>query len=415
MRKENKEMKENDIKSVNGGVCAAKGYLAAGVYCGIRRNRTKKDLALVYSETPATAAAVYTRNRVKGAPLAVTKAHVDDGKISAIICNSGIANTCCAGGKELADETCAIVGETLGIPAESVAVASTGVIGQPLDLAPFRYGVPELKAALSRDGSDAALAIMTTDTISKQVAVEFTLGGKVCRLGGMAKGSGMIHPDMATMLVFLTTDAAVSKEMLQRALSGDVADTFNMMSVDGDTSTNDMVLLLANGLAGNEEITCENDDFRTFMRALNTVNIALCRMLAGDGEGATKLLDCVVTGADTLSDAKKAAKAIVCSSLVKAAMFGADANWGRVLCAMGYGGAAFDPESVDVVFRSAAGEVEVCRGGSGTDFSEEKAKEVLSANEIFILVTMGKGEFSAEAWGCDLTYDYVRINGDYRT
>ena len=408
-------MKEEKIKKINGGVCAAQGFLAAGVYCGIRRNRTKKDLALVYTPAPANAAAVYTRNLVKGAPLAVTKAHVDAGKISAVICNSGIANTCCAGGKELAEATCALVGEALGIPASSVAVASTGVIGQPLDLAPFRRGIPELVAALSKDGTPAAQAIMTTDTINKQAAVEFELGGKVCRLGGMAKGSGMIHPNMATMLVYLTTDAAISKEMLQRALSLDIESTFNMMSVDGDTSTNDMVLLLANGMAGNEEITCENDDFRTFMCALNTVNIALCRMLAGDGEGATKLLDCVVTGADTLADARKAAKSVICSSLVKAAMFGADANWGRVLCAMGYGGASFDPEKVSVVFRSAAGEVEVCRGGSGTDFSEEKAKEVLSANEIIIEVSLGGGSFSAEAWGCDLTYDYVRINGDYRT
>ncbi len=408
-------MKEEKIKKINGGVCAAQGFLAAGVYCGIRRNRTKKDLALVYTPAPANAAAVYTRNLVKGAPLAVTKAHVDAGKISAVICNSGIANTCCAGGKELAEATCALVGEALGIPASSVAVASTGVIGQPLDLAPFRRGIPELVAALSKDGTPAAQAIMTTDTINKQAAVEFELGGKVCRLGGMAKGSGMIHPNMATMLVYLTTDAAISKEMLQRALSSDIESTFNMMSVDGDTSTNDMVLLLANGMAGNEEITCENDDFRTFMCALNTVNIALCRMLAGDGEGATKLLDCVVTGADTLADARKAAKSVICSSLVKAAMFGADANWGRVLCAMGYGGASFDPEKVSVVFRSAAGEVEVCRGGSGTDFSEEKAKEVLSANEIIIEVSLGGGSFSAEAWGCDLTYDYVRINGDYRT
>ncbi len=408
-------MKEEKIKKINGGVCAAQGFLAAGVYCGIRRNRTKKDLALVYTSAPANAAAVYTRNLVKGAPLAVTKAHVDAGKISAVICNSGIANTCCAGGKELAEATCALVGEALGIPASSVAVASTGVIGQPLDLAPFRRGIPELVAALSKDGTPAAQAIMTTDTINKQAAVEFELGGKVCRLGGMAKGSGMIHPNMATMLVYLTTDAAISKEMLQHALSSDIESTFNMMSVDGDTSTNDMVLLLANGMAGNEEITCENDDFRTFMCALNTVNIALCRMLAGDGEGATKLLDCVVTGADTLADARKAAKSVICSSLVKAAMFGADANWGRVLCAMGYGGASFDPEKVSVVFRSAAGEVEVCRGGSGTDFSEEKAKEVLSANEIIIEVSLGGGSFSAEAWGCDLTYDYVRINGDYRT
>ena len=410
-----KYMKTEDIIKVNGGVCAAKGYLAAGVYCGIRRNRTKKDLALVFSKTPANAAAVYTRNRVKGAPLAVTKAHVDGGKISAIICNSGIANTCSAGGKELAAEMCKLAGDALGVAAESVAVASTGVIGQPLSISPIAYGVPELVKTLSRDGTDAARAIMTTDTVVKQTAVEFTLGGKRVRLGGMAKGSGMIHPDMATMLVFLTTDAAVSKEMLQQALSGDVESTFNMMSVDGDTSTNDMVLLLANGEAGNEEITCENDDFRTFMCALNTVNIELCRMLAGDGEGATKLLDCVVTGAGTLRDARKAAKSVICSSLVKAAMFGADANWGRVLCAMGYSGAEFDPEKVDVSFRSAAGEVEVCKAGSPVDFSEEKAKAVLSENEILISVSLGEGGYSAEAWGCDLTYDYVRINGDYRT
>ena len=408
-------MKTEDIIKVNGGVCAAKGYLAAGVYCGIRRNRTKKDLALVFSKAPANAAAVYTRNRVKGAPLAVTKAHVDGGKISAVICNSGIANTCSAGGKELAEEMCKLAGDALGVAAESVAVASTGVIGQPLSISPITYGVPELVKTLSRDGTDAARAIMTTDTVVKQTAVEFTLGGKRVRLGGMAKGSGMIHPDMATMLVFLTTDAAVSKEMLQQALSGDVESTFNMMSVDGDTSTNDMVLLLANGEAGNEEITCENDDFRTFMCALNTVNIELCRMLAGDGEGATKLLDCVVTGAGTLRDARKAAKSVICSSLVKAAMFGADANWGRVLCAMGYSGAEFDPEKVDVSFRSAAGEVEVCKAGSPVDFSEERAKAVLSENEILISVSLGEGGYSAEAWGCDLTYDYVRINGDYRT
>ena len=408
-------MKTEDIIKVNGGVCAAKGYLAAGVYCGIRRNRTKKDLALVFSKTPANAAAVYTRTRVKGAPLAVTNAHVDGGKISAVICNSGIANTCSAGGKELAAEMCKLAGDALGVAAESVAVASTGVIGQPLSISPIAYGVPELVKPRARAGTDAARAIMTTDTVVKQTAVEFTLGGKKVRLGGMAKGSGMIHPDMATMLVFLTTDAAVSKEMLQQALSGDVESTFNMMSVDGDTSTNDMVLLLANGEAGNEEITCENDDFRTFMCALNTVNIELCRMLAGDGEGATKLLDCVVTGAGTLRDARKAAKSVICSSLVKAAMFGADANWGRVLCAMGYSGAEFDPEKVDVSFRSAAGEVEVCKAGSPVDFSEEKAKAVLSENEILISVSLGEGGYSAEAWGCDLTYDYVRINGDYRT
>ena len=410
-------MKEENakIKQISGGVCAAEGFLAAGVYCGIRRNRTKKDLALIFSEKPANAAAVYTRNLVKGAPLAVTKRHVDSGRISAVICNSGIANTCCAGGEEVAEKTCALLAEELGIPAESVAVASTGVIGQPLDIEPIKRGIPELKKSLSRDASPAAQAIMTTDTVEKQVAVEFELGGKTVRLGGIAKGSGMIHPNMATMLVFLTTDAAVSGTMLQKALSGDIENTFNMMSVDGDTSTNDMVLLLANGMAGNEEITCDNDDFRTFMCALNTVNVALCRMLAGDGEGATKLLDCVVTGADTDENAKKAAKAVVCSSLVKVAMFGADANWGRVLCAMGYGGAEFDPGKVRVDFRSAAGAVTVCENGSDAGFSEEKAKAVLSEKEIVIEVSLGEGECSAEAWGCDLTYDYVRINGDYRT
>lgn len=409
------DMNSEEIKFIKGGACAPEGFLAAGVYCGIRRNRSKKDLALLYSKTPAAAAAVYTRNRVKGAPLAVTKAHVDGGKISAVICNSGIANTCCAGGREIAERTCELTGEALGIPAEQVAVASTGVIGQPLDIAPIAKGIPELVRALSRDSSGAAQAIMTTDTVEKQVAVEFELDGRTCRIGGMAKGSGMIHPDMATMLVYLTSDVNITAEMLQKALSGDVGNTFNMLSVDGDTSTNDMVLLLANGEAGNSEINCENDAFRTFMRALNTVNVALCRMLAGDGEGATKLLDCVVTGAATETDAKLGAKAVICSSLVKAAMFGADANWGRVLCALGYSGAAFDPESVGVTFRSAAGEVEVCREGAPTDFSEEKAKEVLSEKEIEIAVSLGGGGFSAEAWGCDLTYDYVKINGDYRT
>lgn len=406
---------DKTVKFVSGGACAPQGYLAAGVYCGIRRNRTKKDLALLYSEVPATAAAVYTRNRVKGAPLAVTKAHVDGGLISAAICNSGIANTCCAGGKEVAEKTCELVAEALGIPAEQVAVASTGVIGQPLDIAPIAKGVPELVKSLSRDSSPAAQAIMTTDTVEKQVAVEFVLDGKTCRIGGMAKGSGMIHPDMATMLVFLTSDVAISAEMLKKALGGDVGNTFNMLSVDGDTSTNDMVLLLANGKAGNEEITCENDAFRTFMRALNTVNVALCRMLAGDGEGATRLLDCTVTGAATERDAKIAAKSVVCSSLVKAAMFGADANWGRVLCALGYSGAEFDSDRVGVVFRSSAGEIEVCKDGSPTDFSEEKAKKILLEKEIDIAVSLGDGEYAAEAWGCDLTYDYVKINGDYRT
>ena len=403
------------IKVIAGGACAAKGFSASGVHCGIRRNRSKKDLALIVSDTPCNAAAVYTRNLVKGAPLEVTREHIAAGKLRAIVCNSGIANTCNANGKQVAEETCALVGEALGIPAESVAVASTGVIGQPLELAPIKAGIPALVASLCCDSTSAAEAIMTTDTVMKQVAVSFEVGGKRCVVGGIAKGSGMIHPDMATMLVFLTTDAAISSEMLQKALSGDIGGTFNMLSIDGDTSTNDMVLVLANGQAGNEEIKQEGDAFDAFMCALNTVNIRLCKMLAGDGEGATKLLECEVTGAKTLADARKAAKSVICSSLVKAAMFGADANWGRVLCALGYCGAELDPAKVGVVFRSAAGEVEVCRDGAGTDFSEELAKKVLTEKEIVIEVTLADGEASASAWGCDLSYDYVRINGDYRT
>ena len=403
------------IKVIAGGACAAKGFSASGVHCGIRRNRSKKDLALIVSSAPCNAAAVYTRNLVKGAPLEVTREHIAAGKLRAIVCNSGIANTCNANGKQVAEETCALVGEALGIPAESVAVASTGVIGQPLELAPIKAGLPVLVASLCCDSTSAAEAIMTTDTVMKQVAVSFEVGGKRCVVGGIAKGSGMIHPDMATMLVFLTTDAAISSEMLQKALSGDIGGTFNMLSIDGDTSTNDMVLVLANGQAGNEEIKQEGDAFDAFMCALNTVNIRLCKMLAGDGEGATKLLECEVTGAKTLADARKAAKSVICSSLVKAAMFGADANWGRVLCALGYCGAELDPAKVGVVFRSAAGEVEVCRDGAGTDFSEELAKKVLTEKEIVIRVTLADGEASASAWGCDLSYDYVRINGDYRT
>lgn len=403
-------MKENDIKSVNGGVCAAKGYLAAGVYCGIRRNRTKKDLALVYSETPATAAAVYTRNRVKGAPLAVTKAHVDGGNISAIICNSGIANTCCAGGKELAEETCAIVGETLGIPAESVAVASTGVIGQPLDLAPFRYGVPELKAALSRDGSDAALAIMTTDTISKQVAVEFTLGGKVCRLGGMAKGSGMIHPDMATMLVFLTTDAAVSKEMLQRALSGDVADTFNMMSVDGDTSTNDTILGLANGASG--VAARDEADLALLEEALTAILGTVSHMLVMDGEGASKVIHISVRGARNDADAELVARSVGHSQLVKTAIYGGDANWGRIVTAVGYSGASFDPAKVGLHL---CGVERFRLGRPVNDDQEGTLAELLKARDIAVDINLGDGPGSYSFQASDLGHEYVTLNSDYRS
>ena len=404
------------MEIINGGICAAKGFKASGVHCGIRHNRTKRDLSLIVSQVPATAAAVYTTNLVKGAPLTVTKKHLSDGIAQAVICNSGNANTCNANGIEIAEEMSRLVEKATGIQADNVVVASTGVIGQPLSIEPIANGMDALVAALSDDGSQmAAEGIMTTDTTIKEVAVEFTLGGKTCRVGGIAKGSGMIHPNMATMLVFITTDAAISAPMLQKALSSDIAATFNMLSIDGDTSTNDMVTVLANGLAENPEITADGADFDAFMQALNTVNVTLCRMIAGDGEGATKLLECKVSGADTEEAAKKSAKSVICSSLLKAAIFGADANWGRVLCAIGYSGADVDVNKIDVAFQSAKGIVPVCKNGAGVPFSEEKAKEVLLENEIEILVSVGDGPYSACAWGCDLTYDYVKINGDYRT
>ena len=404
------------MKTVIGGVCAAKGFKAAGIHCGIRKNKTKKDLALIVSDVPASVAAVYTQNLVKGAPLTVTKNNIADGKAQAIICNSGNANTCNANGIEIAEGMCALVSDKLGIDKTDVVVASTGVIGQPLDLAPIANGMDAIVSALSYDGSDAAAeGIMTTDTVKKEIAVEFSVGGKTCTIGGIAKGSGMIHPNMATMLVFITTDVAISSEMLAKALSHDIKNTFNMTSVDGDTSTNDMVTILANGMAGNAPITEEGADFDVFMTALNTVNVYLCRMIAGDGEGATKLLECTVTGALTEETAKTVAKSVICSSLVKAAMFGADANWGRVLCAIGYSGATVDVNKVDVSFVSAKGEIPVCKDGAGIAFSEEIAKEILLEKEIGIKITLGDGDGKATAWGCDLTYDYVKINGDYRT
>ena len=404
------------MKIINGGVCAANGFSANGVHCGIRKNRTKRDLALIYSEVPATAAAVYTTNLVKGAPLTVTKDHIADGYAQAVICNSGNANTCNANGVEIAEQMSALLAKEMGIKASDVVVASTGVIGQPLDIEPIKAGIPSLVSGLSKDGTDAAAeGIMTTDVAKKEIAVEFTVGGKTCHIGGIAKGSGMIHPNMATMLVFITTDVSISAEMLQKALSSDIKDTFNMISVDGDTSTNDMVTVLANGMAGNKEITAEGEDFSEFMKALNTVTVYLCRMIAGDGEGATKLLECKVSGAKDVATAKTVAKSVICSSLLKAAMFGADANWGRVLCAIGYSGADVDVTKVDVSFKSVKGEITVCVNGAGVTFSEEKAKEILLERDIEIIISVGDGEGAATAWGCDLTYDYVKINGDYRT
>lgn len=403
------------MEIISGGVCAAKGFTANGIHCGIRKNKTKRDLSLIYSEKPANAAAVYTTNLVKGAPLQVTKSNISNGKAQAIICNSGNANTCNANGIEIASKTCEILGSELGIDSTDVVVASTGVIGLPLDIAPIENGIPELIKGLGDYSDFAAEGIMTTDTKMKEIAVEFNIGGKACKIGGIAKGSGMIHPNMATMLVFITTDCAISATMLQKALSNDIKSTFNMVSVDGDTSTNDMVVVLANGMAENDEITAEGDDFNTFMKALNTVCVDLCRKIAADGEGATKLLECKVSGAGTLEIAKTTAKSVICSSLTKAAMFGADANWGRVLCAIGYSGAKVDVQKIDVYFKSSKGEILVCKDGAGVDFSEEKAKEILLESEIEIIVNLNSGNASATAWGCDLTYEYVKINGDYRT
>ena len=403
------------MEIIGGGVCAAKGFKANGIHCGIRKNKTKRDIALIVSEKTANAAAVYTTNLVKGAPLLVTKEHLADGKAKAVICNSGNANTCNADGIEKAEAMSEIAANALGIKADDVVVASTGVIGLPLDVAPIADGIGELVSGLGDHSDLAAEGIMTTDTKKKEVAVSFMIGDRECRIGGIAKGSGMIHPNMATMLVFITTDCAISSEMLSEALSTDIQSTFNMVSVDGDTSTNDMVVVLANGEAGNSEITEKNADFEVFMQALNTVTVHLCKSIAGDGEGATKMIECSVIGAKSDACAKTVAKSVICSSLVKAAMFGADANWGRVLCAVGYSGADVDISKVGVSFKSEAGEVHVCEFGAGVEFSEELAKSVLSAKEIYILVTLGDGAASAEAWGCDLTYEYVKINGDYRT
>lgn len=403
------------MQLINGGVCAATGFTAAGVHCGIRKNKLKKDLALIYSQTPAAAAAVYTTNLVKGAPLTVTKAHLANGVAQAVICNSGNANTCNANGVQIAEQMSQLAANALNILPQDVIVASTGVIGQPLNIAPIEQGIPKLVNSLGSHSTQAAEGIMTTDTKVKQVAVQFSVGGVTCRLGGIAKGSGMIHPNLATMLVFITTDCSISSEMLQKALSTDVAETFNMVSIDGDTSTNDMVAVLANGMAKNKTITKPGEDYAAFMQALNTVTVHLCRLIAADGEGATKLLECKVFGAKTKQTAKAVAKSVVCSALTKAAMFGADANWGRVLCAIGYSGEPVDVTKIKVAFASQKGEITVCQNGAGVDFSEEKAKQILLQNEVEILVDLNSGSAEATAWGCDLTYDYVKINGDYRT
>lgn len=403
------------LKQISGGVCAPKGFRANGVHCGIRKNKIKKDLALIVAEKTCAAACVYTQNLVKGAPILVTQKNVANGYARAVIVNSGNANTCNAGGEQVAEGMCHLVEDYTGIPAGDVIVASTGVIGQKLSLDPIASGMKELVDGLGDNSDYAAEAIMTTDTVKKEIAFEFELGGKKCRIGAICKGVGMICPNMATLLMFVTTDVAISPKMLQKAISDDVKDSVNMLSVDRDTSTNDTFGILASGFAGNKEITEANADYEIFCDALHAVTSALCRMLARDGEGATKLLECRVSGAKTKEDARLAAKSVINSNLLKAAMFGCDANWGRVLCALGYSGANLDIHKIGVVFKSTAGELPVCEKGMGMAFSEEYAQEVLSQEEIVIDVSLNDGDFGATAWGCDLTYDYVKINGDYRT
>lgn len=408
-----------DFKIINGGVCAAKGFKASGVYCAIKENPTKKnDIALIVSDVMCNAAGVYTSNKVKGAPVVVTKKNLEKsgGKAKAVIVNSKNANTCNADGEEKAEKMCSLAADALGIKPEEVIVASTGVIGQVLPIEPIVKAVPQLVEKLSYTGNvEAATAIMTTDTVKKEYAVEFDIGGKVCHLGGMAKGSGMIHPNMATTLNFITTDCAVSAPMLQKALSEIVKITYNCISVDGDQSTNDTCMLMSNGLAENAEIAAEGAEFDTFKAALYQVMANLTRMLAKDGEGATKLLTCICSSAPDLDTAIIVAKSVIRSPLFKCAMFGADANWGRVLCAIGYAEADFDINRVDVDLGSRAGRIAVCRNGAGVDFSEDEAKKILTEDEIEIYIELNAGDAKATAWGCDLTYDYVKINGDYRS
>lgn len=403
---------------VDGGVCAAQGFTANGLNCGINPDKNKNDLGMVYSGTACSAAAVYTQNKVKGAPILVTRKHLEktNGIARAIIVNSKNANTCNADGIEVAERVCELTANELGITADEVIVASTGVIGEPLPVEPFANGMHSLAEGLSREGHiEAVKAIMTTDTVEKEVAVEFKVDGKTCYLGGMAKGSGMIHPNMATTLNFVTTDVAISSAMVQKALSEVVKVTYNCLSVDGDTSTNDMVSVMANGLAGNVEITEENADYGIFKQALYIVMQNMTKMLAADGEGASKFLECTCSGAKDIETAITVAKSVIGSSLFKCAMFGEDANWGRILCAIGYADAEFDIMKVNVDLASSVGTISVCHNGAGVEFSEEFAKKVLEEDEIYIYVDLQDGECQAKAWGCDLTYDYVKINGDYRS
>ena len=405
------------MKQITGGVTAAKGFKAWGVHCGVKsHNVDKKDLAIILSERECNAAAVYTMNRVKAAPIYVTMDHLEDGTAWGVIANSGNANACCPMSHENAEAMCQYAAAATGRKPGDFVVASTGVIGQTLNVAAIEKGVPEVVAGLSADGSDAAAhAIMTTDTTKKEIAVTLTVGGKNVTIGAIAKGSGMIHPNMGTMLCFITTDCAITHEMLSEALHETVPKTFNRVTVDGDTSTNDMCVVLANGMAENELIEWKDDSYTVFYKTLYYVFEQLARNIAADGEGASKLITCTVTNARSEESAERLSKAVVGSALVKAAMFGSDANWGRVLCAMGYSKAPFRPEFVDVRFSSAVGEILVCEQGAGVDFDEENAKSILSQDEVVIQVDLHEGEHEATCWGCDLTYDYVKINGDYRT
>ena len=404
---------------VEGGVCAAQGFRAAGIHVGVKTHATwKKDLALIVSDVDCAAAAVFTKNVVKAAPILVDKAHLTDGKARAIVANSGNANACAPQGEENAEKMCAAAAAAIGCKPEDVLVSSTGVIGQTLKVGVIEEGMPALYAALehSEAASDAAAhAIMTTDTVKKEAAVETVIGGKTVRLGGIAKGSGMIHPNMGTMLCFLTTDCAISPEMIRAALLETVQVSFNRISVDGDTSTNDSCIVLANGLAGNAPITDKGADYQAFAEALKTLCTLLAKKMASDGEGARHLLTCTVSGAKEEAQAETIAKSVISSTLTKAAIFGADANWGRVLCAMGYSGADFDPETVDVSFASAAGEIAVCQQGRGLPFDEDLAKKILTEHDVEILVDLHSGSAQCTCWGCDITYDYIKINGDYRT
>lgn len=405
-----------NMKIISGNVCAPKGFKAGGIHCGIRRNKTKKDLGLIVSENIANTACTYTLNRIKASPLKITKQHVSDGYAQAIIVNSGNANSCNIDGDEKATAMAGLAAKTLNISPQDVIVASTGVIGEILPLKPIEDSLPALYDLLNdTDGTDAAYAIMTTDTRPKEIAVEFMIDNKTCRMGAIAKGSGMIHPNMGTMFAFITTDTAISTPILAKALKETVDDTFNMISIDGDTSTNDMVCLLANGKAGNKIIENTGENYDIFVKALRHISEYLSKEIARDGEGASKLIICNAINSSSINDAKKIAKSIITSSLFKAAMFGADANWGRIFCAAGYSGADFDPEKVDISLSSKSGRVDVCKNGLGLKFDEEKAKNILLENEITVLINLNEGKYNATAWGCDLTYDYVKINGDYRT